>query len=64
MVKVPDIREKAPVRPGQARRLGSRDVQAIPAFAPGDLVTTEQLNRLVDALKALDRRLAELERRR
>jgi hypothetical protein len=63
MAKVPDIREKASPRPAPARRPVARDIQAIPVFAAGDLITADELNRLVDALKALDRRLAELERR-
>ena len=36
-------------------------IQDMSPFAPGDLLTHAQLNRLVDALKDLDRRLAEVE---
>jgi hypothetical protein len=37
------------------------DIQSIPAFQSGQLMKAYDLNRLVDALKQLDRRLASLE---
>lgn len=37
------------------------DIQSIPAFQSGQLMTADDLNQLVDALKQLDRRLASLE---
>lgn len=37
------------------------DIQSIPEFQPGQLTTADDLNRLVDALKQLDRRLESLE---
>jgi hypothetical protein len=54
------IRRKVPApspRPGQPLR-------GIPHFQPGDLITAEMLNRLVDALAALDARIAVLESRK
>jgi hypothetical protein len=37
------------------------DIQSIPPFYNGQITTAGDLNRLVDALKQLDRRLASLE---
>jgi hypothetical protein len=36
-------------------------IQAIQQFGPGHLITAEDLNELVDAIKELDRRLRALE---
>ena len=36
-------------------------IQAIQPFEPGHLITAEDLNELVDAIKELDRRLRALE---
>ena len=47
----------------KAPRVRPDDIQAIPPFEPGQLITAADFNRLVDALKALDRRLSALERR-
>ena len=38
-------------------------ISEIPEFEPGQLTTSDDLNRLVAALKELDRRLARIEKR-
>ena len=37
------------------------DIQGLPEFYAGQVATADDFNRLVDALKQLDRRLAKLE---
>ncbi len=47
--------------PARRRRLASGGIQAIEEFPNGLLLTADDLNELVEALKELDRRLSLLE---
>ena len=49
----------------QPRKLhhAAAGIQAIERFAPSQLITADELNELVDALKELERRLSDLETR-
>lgn len=40
---------------------GQRGIQAIEPFKPGHLITADDLNEIVEAIKELDRRLRALE---
>lgn len=48
-------------KPDLRRKTGRRLPAGLPHFEPGDLVTAETLNRLVDAINALSARVAVLE---
>lgn len=50
-----------PTKPDLRRKPGRRVAAGLPRFEPGDLVTAEALNRLVDAINALAARVAALE---
>jgi hypothetical protein len=59
-----DPNEDSPIKGlHKAPKVLPGDIQSIPPFEPNQLITAPQLNRLVEALKALDSRLAKLERR-
>jgi hypothetical protein len=47
----------------KTKQPAAEDIQAMPPFEAGQLITAADLNRLVEAMKALDRRLVRLERR-
>jgi len=44
-------------------RVSSRKIQGIKRFQPGDLVTAEHLNEIIDAIESLQERIKKLEER-
>jgi hypothetical protein len=49
------------IPPPRKTRYPEEGIQAIAPFEHGDLLTTDAINELVEAIKELDRRLRELE---
>ena len=66
------MRDTTKLQPGRPPRLGTpledqivepRQVGGLPVFEPGELITADMLNRIVDRLNDLESRMLTLEQR-